>query len=666
MNPIATAPRPIRTVLIANRGEIACRVMRTCRRLGLRSIAIYSDADADALHVRTADEAHHVGGAAAAESYLNIDAILAAARASGADAIHPGYGFLSENAEFARRCGDEGVIFVGPSPAAVAAMGSKIEAKKIAVGAGVATVPGYHGSDQSALRLENEAVAIGFPVLIKASAGGGGRGMRLIERAEEFAAALQSAKAEARSAFGDDAVLLEKYIANPRHLEVQIVGDMHGNIVHLFERDCSVQRNNQKVLEEAPAPNLSDGVRETLFDAALRLGRTIGYSSAGTVEFIMEAGGAAPYFLEMNTRLQVEHPVTEAITGLDLVEWQLLVAAGLPLPLRQDQIHRKGHAIEARLAAERPDAGYQPSVGRIVHVTSPTGLRFDTGVATGSSVGLRYDSMIAKLIAHGPDRDAAVARLSRGLEDLALLGLPTNQAFLRDCVMAPAFADGRATTRFLTEAFPEGWQPDAAALANVRALAAILWAEDRASDDTRVWHRMDGFRIMGARRPAHLSLTVTDEFGTADVQLTRNALGYGAAIGGAAVPLGWDRTSEYQRIDGRPVHGRVDGGTVHAAHGGLSISATVIPAIDVGSETELSAAGAESVLAPLPGLVTAIAVKPGDKVAKGDMALQIEAMKLVHTLTVEVDGTVRAVHCKVGDTVAAGATLIEMASETEE
>ena len=413
---LSSAPRPIRSVLVANRGEIACRIMKTCRRLGLRSVAVYSDADQHALHVRMADEAHRLGPAAASASYLDFDAVVRAVRVSGADAVHPGYGFLSENPRFVRRCEDEGILFVGPSSAAVGAMGSKIEAKRIAELVSVPTVPGYHGADQSEAVLEREAQRIGFPVLIKASAGGGGRGMRRVSDLRDFAAALFSARNEARSAFGDDAVLLEKFVENPRHLEVQLVGDQHGNIVHLFERDCSVQRNNQKVIEEAPAPNLDDEVRRKLFDRALTLARAIGYTSAGTVEFVMDAGGSEPYFLEMNTRLQVEHPVTEAITGVDLVELQLAVAAGLPLPRRQDQIAASGHAIEVRIAAERPDLNFQPSVGAFIEVTAPRDLRFDSGIEARSEVGLHYDSMLAKLVAHGADRRAAHEALTRGLE----------------------------------------------------------------------------------------------------------------------------------------------------------------------------------------------------------------------------------------------------------
>src|SRR6201996_4264604 len=436
------SPRPIGSVLIANRGEIAVRVMRTCARLGIRTIAVYSDADAQAPHVKAADEAIRIGPPPARASYLDIDAILTAAKQAGADAIHPGYGFLSENANFVKRCEAAGLIFVGPSARAVEQMGSKIESKRIAEAAGVPTVPGYHGDDQSEATLAREANRIGFPVLIHAAAGGGGRGMRRVDAAAEFKPALVAAKAEAEAAFGDSSVLLEKFVLNPRHLEVQLFGDRTGNLVHLFERDCSVQRNNQKLLEEAPAPNLPANVRAELFDAALKLGRTIDYDSAGTVEFIMDRDSDAPYFLEMNTRLQVEHPVTEFITGIDLVEWQLLAAAGEKLPLTQEQIRARGHAIEARITAERADLGFQPATGTLSVVDAPRGVRFDSGVETGSEVSLYYDSMLAKLIAHGTDRAAALARLTKGLSELTLLGIPTIQPFLRDASREQLFADG--------------------------------------------------------------------------------------------------------------------------------------------------------------------------------------------------------------------------------
>ncbi|TDR90420.1 biotin carboxylase N-terminal domain-containing protein [Enterovirga rhinocerotis] len=659
---LSAAPRPIRTLLVANRGEIACRVMRTARRLGLRTIAVYSDADRNALHVRSADEAHRLGPAAASASYLDIEAVIGAAKAAGADAIHPGYGFLSENAAFVRRCEEEGIAFVGPTSAAVAAMGSKIEAKRIAIEAGVPTVPGYLGDDQSPGHLRAEADRIGYPVLIKASAGGGGRGMRLVEAGEDFEAALSSAKAEARSAFGDDAVLLEKFVADPRHLEVQIIGDGHGNLLHVFERDCSVQRNNQKVIEEAPAPNLPESVRATLFEAALKLGRAIGYTSAGTIEFILQAGGEEPYFLEMNTRLQVEHPVTEAITGIDLVEWQLRVAAGLPLPLRQDEIVARGHAIEVRLAAERPDRGFQPSVGTFTEVSAPAGLRFDTGIESGSEVGLHYDSMVAKLIAHGSDRTSAVERLHRGLAALVLLGAATNQAFLRDCLAEPDFAEGRATTRFLGRAFPEGWQPAAADLARVRAAAAA--AAITAPAGAGIWTQPSGFRVMARRRPARVWTDVVDEYGRAAIRLERRDEGLSAEIDGVTVDL--DGPGEAGPGTAAEVAPAPEGGwRVLATRAGLSIDAIATLSVETPRVADDAGATGRNLVAPLPGLVSDIRVQVGDRVSRGETGLQMEAMKLIHTLAFATDGTVTAIRCAVGDIVASGATLVEIDAAEE-
>ena len=653
---LVSAPRPIRMLLVANRGEIACRVMRTARRLGLRTVAVYSDADRNALHVRSADEAHRLGPAAAGASYLDIDAVIRAARASGADAIHPGYGFLSENAAFVRRCEDEGIVFVGPTADAVTAMGSKIEAKRIAIAAGVPTVPGYLGDEQAPERLRAEADRIGYPALIKASAGGGGRGMRLVERGGDFADALSAAKAEARTAFGDDAVLLERYIGNPRHLEVQIIGDTHGNLLHVFERDCSVQRNNQKVIEEAPAPNLPETVRAKLFDAALKLGRAIGYTSAGTIEFILEAGEEQPYFLEVNTRLQVEHPVTEAITGIDLVEWQLRVAAGLPLPLRQEEMAVRGHAIEVRLAAERPDLGFQPSVGTFAAVAEPAGLRFDTGIASGSEVGLHYDSMIAKLIAHGPDRASAVARLSDGLERLVLLGPATNQAFLRDCLSEPEFAEGRATTRFLSRAFPDGWTPSAAGLGAVRASAAAAAIAEPAAGETHVWRQTTGFRVMGRRRPGKAWVDLSDDYGTASVTVQCQAGHLSAALDGAHVDLGRLGEGGPSAVAPAPTGGY----RVLATRAGLAIGADATLAVETPRASDTVGQAGRNLVAPLPGLVSAILVAVGDTVARGGTGLQMEAMKLVHALPFPTDGVVTAIHCAVGDIVASGATLVEV------
>jgi 3-methylcrotonyl-CoA carboxylase alpha subunit len=642
--PLLNSPRPIRSVLIANRGEIALRVMRTCARLGIRTIAVYSDADADALHVKLADEAVRIGPPPARASYLDISAILAAAKQSGADAIHPGYGFLSENAGFVHACETAGLIFVGPSGVAVEKMGSKIESKRIAETAGVPTVPGYHGDAQDDATLAQAAAKIGFPVLI--------------------------------TAFGDNAVLLEKFILNPRHLEVQLAGDHNGNLVHLFERDCSVQRNNQKVLEEAPAPNLPESVRQKLYDAALKLGRAIGYDSAGTVEFIMDQDSDSPFFLEMNTRLQVEHPVTEFITGIDLVEWQLLAAAGEKLPLTQDQIRCHGHAIEARITAERADLGFQPVTGELSVVDAPRGLRFDTGVAAGSQVSLYYDSLLAKLIAHGPDRNAALARLDSGLSDLTLLGITTTQAFLRDAVRQPLFVDGKATTRFIETSFPGGWKPDADDLLRLRAAASAVWSQLDTATDTPIWispwQRRIATRVTSAVRPAKVLLQIVDEYGAAEAELHASHGRISIEIDSVAISF------EPSKISGDaitlaaeghdvPFVARLHGTTVSIAHQGLTLTAAIRPRIDIPRDGGGLERSGNAVEAPLHGVVAKLHVALGDVVEKGTPVLQMEAMKLIHTLKATVPGRIEQINCNVGDTVPAGAILIEIApAEVEE
>ena len=669
------SPRPIGSVLIANRGEIALRVMRTCARLGIRTIAVYSDADAEAPHVKAADEAIRIGPPPARVSYLDIEAILTAAKQAGADAIHPGYGFLSENATFVKRCETAGLIFVGPSAKAVEQMGSKIESKRIAEAAGVPTVPGYHGSDQSETTLTREAGRIGFPVLIKASAGGGGRGMRRVDDARDFKAALAAAKAEAEAAFGDDSVLLEKLILNPRHLEVQLAGDRTGNLVHLFERDCSVQRNNQKLLEEAPAPNLPDSVRAKLFDAALKLGRTIRYDSAGTVEFIMDHDSDAPYFLEMNTRLQVEHPVTEFITGVDLVEWQLLAAAGEKLPLMQEQIRARGHAIEARITAERADLAFQPATGRLSALDGPHGVRFDSGVEAGSQVSLYYDSMLAKLIAHGTDRAAALSRLTRGLSELTLLGVPTIQPFLRDASRHPLFAGGKATTRFIETAFPGGWKPNVEELRSLRAAACVIWAEldnaEPAAQWINPWNRRSAVRVTSAVRPAKASLHLADEYGQADAEVLVGRDGITVELENASVSLGRpvieNGAIKLASPSGHPFIARRDGNIVSITREGLSLSATIRLRIEMPREHGSLEKSGNLIEAPLHGVVSQLHVVLGDTVEKGAPVLQMEAMKLIHTLRAQAAGRIGRIRCNVGDTVPAGAILIEITpSEVEE
>ena len=663
------SPRPIRSVLIANRGEIALRVMRTCARLGIRTIAVYSDADARAVHVKFADEVIRIGPPPARASYLDINAIIAAAKQAGADAVHPGYGFLSENAAFVRACEAAGLIFVGPSAIAVERMGSKIESKRIAEAAGVPIVPGYHGDAQDEDKLASAAEQIGFPVLIKASAGGGGRGMRRVDHPGEFAAGLNAAKAEADAAFGDSSVLLEKYIINSRHLEVQLAGDRIGSLVHLFERDCSVQRNNQKVLEEAPAPNLPERVRAKLYDAALKLGRAIGYDSAGTVEFIMDQGSDSPYFLEMNTRLQVEHPVTEFITGVDLVEWQLLAAAGEKLPLTQDQIRVNGHAIEARITAERADLAFQPVTGELSVVDAPRGVRFNSGVEAGSRVSLYYDSLIAKLIAHGGGRADALYRLVTGLSDLTLLGVPTTQAFLRDAARHPLFDSGKATTRFIETAFPEGWKPNSDELLQLRAAACVVWAQlgttEEAHNWINPWDRRSAVRVTSAVRPAKVSLHMADEYGEVDAEIRVSRAGIAVELEGISVDfelpkVEGDSVTLAPARPGRPFVARHDGVMVRIAREGLALTATIGPSIEMPRTDGQHDRSGNAIEAPLHGVVSCLHVALGDAVEKGTPVLQMEAMKLIHTLKATVPGRIGSIFCAVGDTVPAGAILVEI------
>jgi len=488
------------SLLIANRGEIACRIIRTARRIGLRSIAVFSDADEAAQHVQMADEAIHIGAAPARESYLNISAIIAAAKRAGAEAIHPGYGFLSENPAFAEACAAAGIIFVGPSAAAMRAMGSKGSAKALMEKAGVPLLPGYHGAEQDSAFLEGESNRIGFPLVIKAVAGGGGRGMRVVRAAADFAAALQSARQEGASAFGDDRVLIERYLERPRHIEVQVFGDSHGNAVHLFERDCSAQRRHQKVIEEAPAPGISAEMRDAMGAAAVAAAKAVKYQGAGTVEFIAQDGGF--YFLEMNTRLQVEHPVTEAITGFDLVEWQLRVAAGEKLPVQQSDIRAQGHAMELRLYAEDPARDFAPSIGALqVFRLSEQGLRIDSGFVAGDRISIHYDAMVAKMIAHAPTRAEAIARLRAGLAQSDIIGVAHNLDMLDRILAHPDFASGTIDTGFIGRNAETLLTPKLKPSPQVLALAAlgVLTLEEEAArahaaasaDPYSPWHATD-------------------------------------------------------------------------------------------------------------------------------------------------------------------------------
>jgi acetyl-CoA carboxylase biotin carboxylase subunit len=625
-----------KSILIANRGEIACRIIRTCKSMGIRTIAVYSEADQNALFVQMADDAVCIGPAEARLSYLNTDALLAAAKETNADALHSGYGFLSENADFAQACTDAGIVFIGPDADAIRQMGSKIEAKKIAREAGVPVVPGYDGSDQSIETLAIEATKIVLPLIIKASAGGGGRGMRKVDHPGKFLEALQSAQQEALSAFGSDAVLLEKYIERPRHIEVQVLGDSHGNIVHLFERDCSVQRNHQKVIEEAPAPDLDDATRQRLTDSALKLARAIGYHSAGTVEFILDRDTGEVYFLEMNTRLQVEHPVTEMITGIDLVEQQIRVAAGEALAMTQDDIQVTGWAMEARVAAEDPAQGYLPQTGSITRCAEPegSGVRCDSGVATGSEISPWYDSMIAKVIAHGADRQAAVDNLLNALDGYQLAGIGHNLPFLYDIVDRAEFRTADIDTTFLTRVFADGWA-DEADEDQAQQIAAAAWIT---SQSPSPWQSLGAWRLTGPGAgyvyvregtSAPVEVRTTDTVDTTAATLLPNNQ--------VLLRAGRGRNRLFDIL--RPEQVLLD------------------------RESAAVAEDENGVRAPMPGLINDIRVKPGDTVSAGETVVVLEAMKLMQNLAAPHSGTVAAVHYQAGDTVNGQDLIIELLNE---
>ncbi|MGO4727250.1 MULTISPECIES: acetyl/propionyl/methylcrotonyl-CoA carboxylase subunit alpha [unclassified Inquilinus] len=647
------------TLLIANRGEIACRVIRTARRLGLRTVAVYSDADAGARHVAEADVAVRIGPAPARESYLKADAILAAAAETGAQAIHPGYGFLSENADFAEACGQAGITFVGPPPSAIRAMGGKSEAKALMAAAGVPLVPGYHEADQDPVRLAAEAAQIGFPVLIKASAGGGGKGMRVVERAEEFADQLAGAKREASSSFGDDRVLIERYLARPRHVEIQVFADSHGHCVYLFERDCSIQRRHQKVVEEAPAPGLDPAIRKAMGEAAVAAAQAIGYVGAGTVEFLLDADGRF-YFMEMNTRLQVEHPVTEAITGLDLVDWQLQVAAGGTLPLAQDDLAINGAAIEVRLYAEDPQAGFLPQTGRLAHLAlpeAPPHVRIDSGVRQGDAISVHYDPMIAKLIVWDRDRPAAVRRLRRALDQARIAGLATNLDFLRAIAHHPAFAAAELDTGFIGRHAADLLPPPAPASADEVALAGLGLVLGRRRDRASPWGLADGWRLndeavemlrladgdteipVAVRYHRHGGLAVTTPDGPVEVSGTLRDGELTARLGDRTIRATIVVTGERVAVlrDGA---GRVFGIVDPLAHAGED------------------AAAADRLTAPMPGRVIAVLVESGAQVTKGQPLIVLEAMKMEHTVAAPADGTVTSLPFAAGDQVEEGVALI--------
>jgi 3-methylcrotonyl-CoA carboxylase alpha subunit len=710
-------------ILIANRGEIACRVAATARRMGVQTVAVYSDADADAKHVHACDEAVHIGGSAPKDSYLRWERIIEAAKATGAQAVHPGYGFLSENEEFATACAHAGLVFIGPPAAAIRAMGLKAQSKRLMEKAGVPLVPGYHGADQDPALLRKEALHIGYPVLIKASAGGGGKGMRIVDKPHDFDAALASCKREAINSFGDDAVLVEKYVQRPRHIEIQVFGDSQGNCVWLFERDCSVQRRHQKVLEEAPAPGLTPALRKQMGEAAVAAARAVGYVGAGTVEFIVEqvsrhsregvprhsraggnpehagAGALDPrlrgddergsgddergggedareggddtemnfFFMEMNTRLQVEHPVTEAITGLDLVEWQLRVAAGQPLPLRQEDVRMHGHAIEARICAENPDNNFLPATGTLGVYRKPVctafergPVRIDDGVREGDAISPYYDSMIAKLIVHAATREEALARLDQALAQTHIVGLATNVQFLRQVVRSPSFAQANLDTALIEREKAVLFHQEPVGLAQAAAAAvAQTLLDEKALEGRDPFSRRDGWRSHGVT-----TRRFQFEFHGKMHEAQLAYLHDGAltlAIGGSAGPLQFARNGA--AIDVRYA-GQRQAVSVYSTgeldHVFTPAGATQILATNLLAHAGEGLADAGRLTAPMPGKVVSFSVKAGDKVSKGQALAVMEAMKMEHTIAAPADGLVAEVLYAPGDQVAEGAELLKL------
>ncbi len=656
--------RRFRTLLIANRGEIAVRVIRTAKNMGLRTVAVYSEADRSALHVEMADEAVLLGGARARDSYLDIARVIEAARQTGAEAIHPGYGFLSENAEFAKACLGAGIVFVGPTAEMMTAMGSKSGSKALMEKAGVPLVPGYHGEAQDEATLAKAADRIGFPVLVKASAGGGGRGMRVVRSAAELEAAITSAKREAKAAFGDDRMLIEKYVDNPRHIEVQVIGDSHGNLLSLFERECTLQRRHQKVVEEAPSPTLDDKQREAICAAARKAAGAVNYVGAGTIEFV--SNGKDVFFIEMNTRLQVEHPVTELITGIDLVEWQLHVAFGEALPLKQDQIKLNGHAIETRLYAENPAKNFMPSVGKIRTWHLPAqdgGLRIDAGYREGDTVSPYYDAMLAKVIAWAPTRAGAIERLARGLDETDIRGIVTNTSFLSALVTHPAVAANAIDTGFIERelknltpaAHPAGDLELAAAIAAILAEEAKTVQGEAHSP----W-RTFGWMPVGRRerafsfrqgQGAEQQVTLTYGNGPMLLSVEKRDLAFGWAPsrdGGLDVTLDNAKLRIFAVIEGHELYLRTRNGRFE------------LHWIDsFGGETE-EQVGEDKIVAPLPGTVVAILAEEGATLEKGAAILTLEVMKMEQTLRAPYAGLLKAIKCKVGDIVQEGVELAEV------
>jgi geranyl-CoA carboxylase alpha subunit len=646
---------PFRKILIANRGEIALRIMRTARRLGYGVVAVYSRADADALHVREADEAVCIGAALPAQSYLKIEAIIEAAKASGADAIHPGYGFLAENEDFAQACRDAGLVFIGPSPQAIKAMGNKAGAKEIMQAAGVPCVPGYQGADQSDAVMLAEAGKIGFPVMIKAVAGGGGRGMRLVADAASFPDLLRSARSEAQGAFGDPAVILERAIVNPRHIEIQVFGDRHGKAIHLGERDCSVQRRHQKLVEEAPSPAVSKELRARMGAISVAAIQSIGYEGAGTLEFLLDENGEF-YFMEMNTRLQVEHPVTEAITGLDLVELQLRAASGELLGLRQEDIKFSGHAIEVRLCSEDASHDFMPQSGRMALWQMPGELRVEHALQSGSEIPPFYDSMIAKLIAHGATRDEARRRLIHGLGQTVAFGVTTNQAFLAACLRHPVFANGEASTAFIGQHRDELLAPHAEAATSAALAALLLHVTGRHAPP---WRKG---RTLAATFPAPMRIEIDGKIHESEIVRERDgghlARSNGSEIGFEIDELGRDGIRF--RINGLTESARFfrDGDRLHVLHHGSSNS---VRDLTLAAPASATAGGSDGkVRAAMNGRVVAVLVKQGERVEAGQPVMTLEAMKMEHVHTAPVSGTISGIDVEAGEQVTTGKIVVEI------
>jgi propionyl-CoA carboxylase alpha chain len=657
-------------ILIANRGEIACRIIKTARRMGILTVSVYSEADAEALHVRIADEAVAIGPAPSAESYLRIDRIIEACRKTGAEAVHPGYGFLSERAEFAEALAAAGIVFIGPSPEAIAAMGDKIAAKRLAHEAGVATVPGHLDTIADPGRAAAIAAEIGYPVMIKASAGGGGKGMRIARSDSELREGFASAQHEARSSFGDDRVFLEKYIEEPRHIEIQLIGDMHGNIVHLGERECSIQRRHQKIIEEAPSPFIDAETRAAMGAQAVALARAVGYRSAGTVEFIVDRA-ANFYFLEMNTRLQVEHPVTELVTGTDLVELMIRIAAGEKLPFDQQAVHQIGWAIEARIYAEDPTRNFLPSIGRLTRYRPPEGdgVRLDSGVVEGAEITLYYDPMIAKLIAHGIDRNQAIERLRAALDGFYIAGLRHNIAFLAAIAESRRFAEGALSTNFIAEEFPDGFGPPAGFVGNDRILLVAAAIAERRIREQEAADPGDGHLALGHREFVSVLLDGREY----RLRIQKTPLGYAVESPDVNIEAATDwrqgepllrlRDTGQEKVAIVQVE-MLRGRAFRLVHGGVVRHAQVLSPraaeLLLAMPKKQPADTSRLVLSPMPGLLTAIVVEEGQEVKAGEPLVVVEAMKMENVLRAGRDGRIAKLRAKPGDSLAVDQIILEL------